>query len=498
MPGRLLKRAGRFLLPRLRIQRLLAAILIGLIGAWIGMLAGATSTVKAGPFHVRLSATIGCGITEIALPPLGSLSADTHRAPLRLRAMLVGVDPGELSDFVRTRSLEQAVTEVEREMGNHIPRFGFQVLAASLLGAGALSLLAFRTDWRSNAAAVVIIGGAQFLAWQTYSASRLLSPSFSGSLALAPQLIGPAETAVDRINTFRGELQRIVTGVSRVFTGIQSGPFADGDELRVLHISDIHLSPLGLDFARHLADAFDVNFVVDTGDLTSFGSPAEDVILSFVPRFERPYVFVRGNHDSIAFQEAMRGARNAIVLDRSAAELQGLRVYGAGDVFFTPDKSSLPSEKEQLLEIELANDRIASDLEGLVESPDVLVVHNDEQASSAAGRVPLVISGHGHRASARVIGGTLFLRVGSTGGSGAGVFAEVGGVPLSAEVLYFDRGTRALLAYDLIQQSPETGNIMLERHLISQEFGELEPVPVKLSVASAKGLGGPPFPRREG
>ena len=500
MARALLRKASTSLLPKLRIPRWLAAILIGLVGAWIAMLAGGTMTVEAGPFNVRLSANVGSGVTEIALPPLGSLSADTHRAPLRLSATLVGVDPGELSEFVRTRSLEQAVAEVERDMLSHIPPFGGRLLAASLLGAIALSLLAFRTDWRSNAIAVtgalIIVGTAQLVAWQTYSAAQLLSPSFSGPLALAPQLIGPAETAVDRINNFRGELGRIVAGVGRVFTGTQSGPFADGDELRVLHISDVHLSPLGLDFARHLADAFDVHFIVDTGDLTSFGSPAEDVIVSFVPRFGRPYVFVRGNHDSTTFQKAMEGVPNAIVLDGTTMKFEGLSVHGVGDVFFTPDRRSLPSEEEQQQEMELANDRILSDLERLPQSPDVLVIHNDEQADAAAGRVPLVISGHGHIPSARVRDGTLFLRVGSTGGSGAGVFAEVGGVPLSAQVLYFDREARNLLAYDLIQQFPETGNIALERHLISQEFGELEPMPIEVSAASAEGLLAKP-PSRE-
>jgi predicted phosphodiesterase len=262
--------------------------------------------------------------------------------------------------------LEQAVAEIEQDLLGYIPLFALRVLTVSLLGAVAFGFLAFRTDWRSSTialvAAFVVVGGAQLLAWRTYSPAQLLSPSFSGPLALAPELIGPAETAVDRINNFRGELQRIVAGVGRVFAGTQSGPVADPDELRVLHISDIHLSPLGLDFARHLAESFEVHIIVDTGDLTSFGSPAEDVIASFVPRFGRPYVFVRGNHDSSAFQKAMEEAPNAIVLDGATTEIQELGFYGVGDTFFTPDRRSLPSEKERQQEINGANDRIISDL----------------------------------------------------------------------------------------------------------------------------------------
>jgi hypothetical protein len=138
-------------------------------------------------------------LPEIALPPFGSLSADTHVAPLRLSATLVGVDPQGLSDFVRTRSLEQAVAELENDLLSHIPRFALRVIAAALIGSIVLSLLVFRTDWRMSAIAIITafaaVDGVQLLAWKTYDAARLLSPRFSGPLALAPQLVGPAETA---------------------------------------------------------------------------------------------------------------------------------------------------------------------------------------------------------------------------------------------------------------------------------------------------------------
>lgn len=467
---------------KFRIPRWVTAIFVGLLGAWLGMLVGGAMTVASGPFDVRLNVNIGSGVTEIALPPFGSLSADTHVAPLRLTATVEGVDPEALSEFVRTRSLEQAVAELERDVLRHIPRFALRGMIASMAGALVLGLIAFRTEWRRTGVALIgallVLGAMQLVAWRTYSASRLLSPSFSGSLALAPQLLGPVETAVDRINKFRGELQRIVSGAGRVFAGTRSGLIANEDEVRVLHISDIHLSPLGLEFARLLADSFDVHFIVDTGDLTSFGSPAEDIIASFVPRFRRPFVFVRGNHDSGTLQRAMEEIQNATVLDGEVRTVEGLDIYGIGDVFFTPDRRSAPSEEERQEEIDRANDRLLSDVVSLPAPPDVLVIHNDEQARSAAGRVPLVISGHWHMPSADVVDGTLFLRVGSTGGSGAGVFSQGGGIPLSAQILYLERSTGDALAFDLIQQFPESGDISLERHLISEEFGDLEPTPI--------------------
>jgi hypothetical protein len=105
-----------------------------------------------------------------------------------------------------------------------------------------------------------------------------------------------------------------------------------------------------------------------------------------------------------------------------------------------------------------------------------VVIHNDEQALSAAGLVPLVISGHGHIASARAIEGTLFLRTGTTGGSGLGVFSVEEGIPLSAQVLHFQTDG-SLLGYDVIEQSAETGSVTLDRHVVALDFPEPQPEP---------------------
>ena len=70
----------------------------------------------------------------------------------------------------------------------------------------------------------------------------------------------------------------------------------------------------------------------------------------------------------------------------------------------------------------------------------------------------------------RDMDGTLFLRIGSTGGAGANVFTQTGGVPLSAEILHFQPGpSPVLVAYDVVTQSPETGSLTFERHLVQPE-----------------------------
>ncbi|MGH7856500.1 MAG: hypothetical protein ACREQY_04150, partial [Candidatus Binatia bacterium] len=77
---------------------------------------------------------------------------------------------------------------------------------------------------------------------------------------------------------------------------------------------------------------------------------------------------------------------------------------------------------------------------------------------------------------AAMVDSTVFLRAGSTGGAGVNMFEGDEPVPLSATVLYFDRETQDLIAYDLVQQSPATGRLIIQRRLV-EEVPELPPTP---------------------
>ena len=258
----------------------------------------------------------------------------------------------------------------------------------------------------------------------------------------------------------------------------------------MLHISDIHLSPLGMDFARQLAAAFGVDFVVDTGDITSFGTPAEALILAEVPGFRVPYLFVRGNHDATSIEDEFRQVPNAIVLDGQTVVEHGLRVYGLGDPVFTPNKLAGLDDAQIAAEVRAVGPRIASDVAAQPRPPDIVAVHDDRMAEDVAGDVPLVISGHFHQASSRYLDGTLFLRIGSTGGAGANVFVTGSGVPLSAEILHFRPATDgeppSLVAWDLVTQSPVSGDITIQRHTVEAQSTSPEPTsPTPGSSASS-------------
>lgn len=466
-------------------------VLIGVAGAWVGMVVGGHQTTVLGPFRVQLSANFGHGDTVIELPPFGTLSADTHAAPLHITATLENVGIDQLSGAIQQDGVATLVSRTQREALNAVEPFAIRLFIVAMCGAIVLSLVAFRRRWRSVLiallAAFVAVGGTELAAYATFQPSAFAQPTFTGSLVLAHQLIGPVEIATGRLQDFTDELSRIIAGSAQVYASIQVLPGNPEQEIRVLHISDIHLSPLGMKFAQELARSFDADFVLDTGDITSFGTPAENFILSYIPGFHIPYVFVRGNHDSADLQRAVGHIKNARVLDGQTATIDGIAIYGLGDPVFTPNKLTVGDDRQIADEVASAGLRIKGDLAGRATAPDIVAVHDDRMTAGLAGEVPLVLSGHFHVTESRNVRGTLFLRVGSTGGAGANVFTQEGGIPLSAQILYFVPGSPPMLvAYDDIQQSPETGSLTVTRHLVDEGAGKLTLTP------SAPPSGNPP------
>jgi predicted MPP superfamily phosphohydrolase len=469
-----------------------AVVTVGLVGAWLGMSLFARTTVPIGPFRVELDAGFGRGETRLGLPPFGALTADTHLSPITVDATLLDVGVERLTDVVNRRGVGGLVVDVERDARNHLVAFAGQVAASAAIGAVALGLLVFRGRWRLGALSagvgVVAVLLGETLVLTTFQPSAFTEPTYSGSLALAPEFIGPVREATDRVEDLRAGLSQIVDGTVRAYTTLQPTPVGE-DAITVLHISDVHASPLGMDFAIEVARGFDVDFVIDTGDLTSFATPVENLIVSRIPEFGRPYVFVRGSHDSIALQAEIASLPNALVLDGDARAISDLVVYGLGHPAFTPARG-VPVDDEAFEELaRSAGDVIAADLDQIDEPVDVIAVHDDRMAEAVAGRVPLVISGHFHATNARILNGTLFLRLATTGGSGAGIFRGLDDIPFSAEVLYFSREEDPqLIAYDVIDQLPDSGSLTVHRINVAEEYGELVPTPSPTPSVTPTGL----------
>src|SRR6059036_285929 len=119
------------------------------MGALSGMVLWGKSSVSMGPFQVLLTSRFGKGVTVIALPPFGRLTADTHRAPLRFTATLQSVRVSDLARIVRTGGTNALVDQVQTDALNQVVPFALRLLLVALAGALVLSVLVFRTRWRA-------------------------------------------------------------------------------------------------------------------------------------------------------------------------------------------------------------------------------------------------------------------------------------------------------------------------------------------------------------
>ncbi|MFD0887214.1 metallophosphoesterase, partial [Streptosporangium algeriense] len=325
----------------------------------------------------------------------------------------------------------------------------------------------------------VAIAGTGAAVALTFRPQAVVEPKYTGLLAGAPSLVGDAESIVTRFESYRTQLAKLVNNVSQLYDTVSALPLYDSDptSIRILHVSDIHLNPIAWNVIRSLTEQFKIDAVVDTGDLTDHGTGPEDKFTEEIGRLGLPYVFVRGNHDSGATQKAVAKQKGAVVLDDTVKTVAGLRIYGLGDPRFTPDKSvAVDSNLESLA----ATGREHADRLALEGKPvDLVAVHDPTIARQFSGRTPMILSGHSHERSTELLpSGTRLLVQGSTGGAGLRALEHDEPTPVAASVLYFDRKTHRLRAWDDITLGGlGEQSVQIERHVESAPGRTISPGP---------------------
>ena len=449
---------------------------IALVAKWVGTivaamvaavallpLAGTSGRVGPGQVSVQASWSLGGG-SEVNVPPVGRVEFATHAAPLRLSATVESVDTGSVQNLVgQSRPLATVQADAEdglRHLVRDLAIRGLLVALAAGLVVGALvPWRSWRTVLAGGGAGMAVVGLLAGVTWGSFSTSALRSPHYDGALERAPAVISALERGVDSYKGVQSRIDALTTRINEL-TALGAQPAIDDPtEVRILHVSDIHLNPLGVRFAGDLAHRFDVAAIVDTGDLTSFGYPQESSIGSMVSGLGVPYYFIPGNHDSFANRAALAGYPNITVVDGTVANIRGVRIAGFADPNFTVNGH--PTYDENMAARHAQAPAIATMVAR--EQPDVLAVAGLQQASASAGDVPLVISGDIHRRSSQETDGTLMLTVGSTGATGLGSFTDTTDRPYEAEVLHFRGGK--LVALDYVTMAGLGGDFSLQRTL---------------------------------
>jgi predicted phosphodiesterase len=431
-------------------------VLLGVLGALIGLLVAGSVRIPVGPFDADLSLRPALGgSTTVDVPPLGRLELDTHDGPVRLAVGVAALRAEAARAIVADPdSLRTLGSDVGRDVRDGVRELVLRTLLVTVVGATALSALVFRRRWRrilasaGSALAALAVAGA--VAGVTYDEQAIAQPRFSGLLAGAPAAVGDVRDLVARFDVYQLQLGRLVANVSQLYAVTSTLPVftPTDDTVRVLHVSDLHLNPASWEVIGSVVRQFDVDVVVDTGDINDWGSPPERAYVENIARVPVPYVWVRGNHDSVVTQEAVAAQPNAVVLDGpEVVEVAGVRFLGQGDPRFTADKTTGDDDapEDRLLGVGRS---LLRAVRSSFTPPDVVAVHDPVSARPLLGEVPLVLAGHVHRREDRREDGTLLLVQGSTGGAGLRALEGEEPTPITLSVLYLDRRTRALQAYD--------------------------------------------------
>ncbi|PNV33884.1 hypothetical protein C1708_17345 [Streptomyces sp. DH-12] len=457
--------------------RALGLVAVVLLGAWLGLLVVGNVRVPVGPMNTTMTLRPSfSGGTKINVSPLGALQLDSHIAPVRLDVNVDQLDPERSRALVdhpeRLSGLQDEVTE---DIARGTADLAVRSCVAVVTGAATLGLLVYRRPRRALAAgglALGLLAASGGTAYATWNPDSVLEPKFSGLLSSAPSLVGDARSIVTEFDVYQRELARLVTNVTKLYDATSTLPVYQPDPttIRVLHVSDIHLNPASWKIIASLVEQYQVDVIVDSGDTMDHGTAAENGFLDPIEDLGAPYVWVRGNHDSLVTQRHLERMRNVHVLDDGRARtVAGLRFAGIGDPQFTPDRTRRTGAEQSQ---ELAGARLASamrDQKRAGTPVDVAVVHEPSAAREVDGTVPLVLSGHLHREDTEVMRYGTRLRVeGSTGGSGLRAIEGEYPDPIETSILYFDRDTRRLQAWDSI----ELGGLGLTTAEVSRHLPE--------------------------
>lgn len=444
------------------IHHTLAAVL-GALVALVGLRVLPLSQQTLGPAAVTPRAHFGGGRTVLVVPPLGTVAASTHPTPITLNLSLAQINFSALGRGLISEPRRAGLTrDIEGDLRAMARAAAIELLVgAVLLGALAGALIPHRRVetivWGAcgGVACIALLLGLTAL---TFDVEGFEQPRFSGALTRAPQVIDAVNR---RLGSFDELQSRYETAAERLsdLLAVVAEPSRDphAGTIAILHVSDIHSNPLGAEVAGQLARRFEVDAVIDTGDLTSFGEPVEARIGALVDDIKVPYLFVPGNHDSLENRRALARVSNLTLLDGDTAEVRGVDILGWGDPTFTATNRISTEQGNAAREAEGAV--VAAAVQRL--QPEVLAVHDVRMAAESVGEVPLVLAGHTHERSMSESEGTRTLVVGSTGATGLGSFTVEADMSYEAEVLYFRAGVA--VAVDYVRFEGLSGDFTVER-----------------------------------
>jgi predicted phosphodiesterase len=451
----------------------------------LGLAAGALSLflqpdVKGplGPGEVTVDVAVGASRTSVDLPPLGRLVADSHRGPVGVDVRVDRVDIERIGALASelTRGSDAAHklrTDIDRDLQPLLRSLGIRsLLAAIATGFVAGMLLPHRRPryvLATVAGSTLFVVAAGAVTFASFTPRSFDAPRFEGTLAAAPDIVNTVQRHIADVSVVESRLEALSARLVGLYQAVETGGPSFSD-VTILHVSDLHSNPIGIELVEQTAERFEVDAIIDTGDLTSFGSTVEELVVDRMSRLDVPYYVVPGNHDHPLIRQALVDA-GVQVLDPAVVTIEGIRILGVGDPTYTAD-NKMSDER-----FDLAMRRSAEDVlrRARRTAPDVIAVHNPRQLADATGRFAVGLAGHTHRFDLTYEGGSAIAEVGSAGATGVGALAEARDLPYQMQLLQFEDGQ--LVAIDRLSFEGTDGEFRLQRLLIDPRQIDAYPDP---------------------
>ena len=409
------------------------------------------------------------GETQLRLPPIGVAAARTHQAPVQIGLELRGLKSSLLGKLSTDPAARDTVLSETKEQARRAT-MATALMAIVLGGLGSLVvILLFRLYKPAILLAAFMLGSlfcGGLLAWTyfDYDMKALQQPRYEGILDSAPWVMSILTNSLDGLERLGQSFEVMARNLPHLTRGVRAGaPMSSvGEDLKVLHVSDIHNNTAAFDLIGSLVESFAVDAVIDTGDLTDYGTPFESGITKAVGNLRVPYVFAPGNHESPDVVARLRRNRNVVVLDGRIVTIRGLKILGIPDPssYETSPGVSPPDSMAAFAE------RLADTWEKAAAKPDLVAAHHRELLEPLIGRAGVVLHGHDHRASLMQSEGTVIEDAGTSGAAGLRGLASDSDVPYTVYLQYWRReptGGFKLLAVDGITVDGLNGKLQVVR-----------------------------------
>lgn len=433
-----------------------------------------STRIDIGAFKVLVSLTpFQSGTTVLGIPPIGEIKALTHWFFFQLNITLINVDIDLLSQNAQNlNSLESWTDQMIGDVRRGIIWFSVHSAIVSFIGGavavylGCPSIKRFRFWKGGGAGAICFLLLFSFTLVIPFSFDAFDTPQYYGILSAAPWAMNFFDRGLTAVQTFTDQLKVKADNLNYLFAHLEEfSPVEVLPTLKVLHVSDIHNNPAAVEFITKVAEVYDIDMVIDTGDITDYGTSLEAELISGVANLGIPYVLVPGNHDSPSAVEHLRN-EGVIVLENEVIELKGLTIGGVADpAYYNIDRITTPEHKLR---------KYAELYRNIFENPekplDILAVHDPIIAYTLRDTALLALSGHTHKPSVNVQEDTIFINAGTSGASGLRVLNSPENAHYTMFLLYFQEdhtGKLRLSAGDLISVPQLSGGFKIERFLFS-------------------------------